>query len=851
MPERPVILFPSPEKADRNTKNQMFRRFNKPQFSEQYSRLQPSFQVLQEAFRQKNLKIQNSAVGINPDFALVFEIVGSVDNFYTAIKHSEGLEWIFDIDIDNIKPDENFYELKDGAQSSDGMRGKLYCVMSNQHALEQMLSLWKRHSAGEEGVFQRGFAGLREIFTHIKTIRKWNASDRFAETGIIDRWREQLEFDGDVPAPFEIELFYRNDYGKRVVAAQTIRETVNDLNGDILQECVIPEIAYHGFLVRLPRNVIEDLVNNYDSIELSHVDDIMFFRPGSQSANISLIDTEALDDVHHIEQVYSDGNTIAAILDGMPLQNHTLLQGRIIIDDPDDYGQNYMAKYRIHGTEMASLVIYGDLNKNEEPIKHPVYVRPIFKPKEKGIDRIEESVPDNVLFVDVLNRAIKRIKEGENGSVAVASDVQIINLSMGDFSRQLGNTVSPTARMIDYLAYKYKLLFIISSGNHPEILEYISSSYRDLKTKSLSQRDDVFWSAIRDNQRNLRILSPAESINGLTVGATYDDFSDSCESERYLWAVEKGMPAPFSAVGKGYHGIISPDIVYYGGRKFLREGFQDSIRWVMNNNAPGCKTAAPYNIGTEDGQAFSFGTSDAAAQITHEAINCYDSLTRIFYEETGYGIPVGYEAIFLKGMLTHGASWEPFVEELSRVTGDGRKKLSKWAGNGFPDVERVKECTKERITLIGYGELKKDQGDVFKLPLHIDFSSRLIKRKLTVTLAYFSPISADKQAYRSAQLWFEVDDGGKKLVPDGARQNSEWWAVRKGTLQHEIFIGEQPIVWVDDNLIIKVSCKEDAGKIYSSAIPYCLFVSFEVSEGLGIDLYTAVKTQIRQCVPIT
>lgn len=70
-----------------------------------------------------------------------------------------------------------------------------------------------------------------------------------------------------------------------------------------------------------------------------------------------------------------------------------------------------------------------------------------------------------------------------------------------------------------------------------------------------------------------------------------------------------------------------------------------------------------------------------------------------------------------------------------------------------------------------------------------------------------------------------------------------------GTLQHEIFTGEAPIVWNDDDLIIKVNCKEDAGGT-RSPVPYCLFVTFEVAAGYAIDLYTSVSTKIRQRVQI-
>ena len=850
MPERPVILFPTPERAGRSQKNPVFKNYKRPSFTRQYNRLQPTFQTLRTAFEQKNVVIQQSPIGINPDFALVFEIVGSAENFYTAVKRCDGLEWLFDKDSNNIEPDEDFYEEENGGRSEKTLDGKLYCIMSNQQAIEQLLSLWHRHVSGEKDVFQWGFAGLRDVFTKIKSIRRWNAQDRIEETHVLDYWREMLATDGDSAVPFEIELFFRDDSQKRSVASQTVAHEIQALGGRILKECTIGEIYYHAILAELPRNTIEGLINNYTGISLVQVDDIMFFRPICQAAYFSSTETEELS-LSARELPLPSGSPIGAIFDGMPIQNHELLRGRLIIDDPDNYANGYESKYRIHGTSMASLVIFSDLNRNDEPVSTPIYFRPVLRPCDTGLGNIEERAPSDRLFVDDLHRAVKRMVEGEGAEGATAPSVKIVNFSIGDPMRQLTTEMSPLARLIDFLSFKYKLLFVISAGNHDEIISKIPSAFSDLKTKSPEQRDDVFWTAIKDNQRNMRVLSPAESINSLTVGAIYDDFSDATESDRLIWAVMQGMPSPISAIGKGYRGIIIPDLFYNGGRKFVKGILPNGIDWVRSNRKPGCKSAAPYNEGTESGQAYSFGTSDAAAQITHEAIKCYDVLSQIFLEETGYSVPTDFVAILIKAMLTHGASWDQIAGELSRVTGESPKQLSRWIGNGVPDVERVNTCTKERITLIGRGALEKDQGDVFRLPLHVDFSTRLIKRKLTVTLAYFSPVDSSKQSYRSAQLWFEVDDGQKGLIPNGARQNSEWHAVRKGTLQHEIFIGDRPIAWNNDDLIIKVSCKEDAGRLGHTVIPYCIFVSFEVAEGLDIDLYDSVADLIHQRVRIT
>ena len=79
-------------------------------------------------------------------------------------------------------------------------------------------------------------------------------------------------------------------------------------------------------LVELPRTAIEDLVNRYEEIELSQVDDIMFFRPTCQSVFTSETDSEAYTEIID-ETALPTGDAVVAVFDGMPMQNHRLLRG--------------------------------------------------------------------------------------------------------------------------------------------------------------------------------------------------------------------------------------------------------------------------------------------------------------------------------------------------------------------------------------------------------------------------------------------------------------------------------------------------------------------------------------------
>ena len=147
------------------------------------------------------------------------------------------------------------------------------------------------------------------------------------------------------------------------------------------------------------------------------------------------------------DRALPSGSPIAAVFDGMPIQNHNLLHGRITVDDPDDYSSGYESKYRLHGTAMASLVIYGDLCRNESPVSRPNIHTPSFTPQTDRNVTVQLRVsPPDKLFIDVLHRSVKRMMEGENGMPATAPTVKIINLSIGDPVRQLASTMSPIAR---------------------------------------------------------------------------------------------------------------------------------------------------------------------------------------------------------------------------------------------------------------------------------------------------------------------------------------------------------------------------------------------------------------------
>ena len=313
--------------------------------------------------------------------------------------------------------------------------------------------------------------------------------------------------------------------------------------------------------------------------------------------------------------------------------------------------------------------------------------------------------------------------------------------------------------------------------------------------------------------------------------------------EQFTYIFDKDNISPYTSIGNGYNRSIKPDLFYNGGRCVYKKNITTGNIELQNNYfKAGCKSASPNNDGGNNGILYACGTSDATALVSHEALELYEILNKIFSTQQGNDIPKEFAAILLKAMIIHGCEWGKVGENIARAYEIPQKRLAKWIGNGIPNFDKVKECEKNRITLIGYGNISKGASNIYTVPIPIEFSNKRMFRKLTVTLAYFSPINAANQKYRGGQMWFDLNKN--ELVTN--RVNTDNNIVRRGTIQHEIFYGQQAVAWDEnDNIEIKVNCDEDATKEFET-LPYAIMVSFEIAE--DIDVYEPILEKIKLSV---
>ena len=850
----PAIVGERPKKPGGGRSN-----LGKPNPSRQASRIEPQFRKLVTAFEAQRAKMGVGIPGeVDPNLVIVFDLAGSVNDFCNAINKIEGLEFLSEFVGDDTEPDDDFYKKdKEGRKTDAPVSHSLYLAMSNMTAIEELLQLFEKWKSDPKVTLDRGLYKFKEMFQQLVAIRHWGPQDRIQETGLYEEWKERLEVIGNSQSfvQVEVELWYRQDKIKQIKAEEIVRNNVSNVAGKVISRALIPEINYHALLVELPIQQVElFLAEGAESVQLLTVDEIMFVSPYRPMAlgwqdNDSIADDDLIKGIALNEGERIQGKPRVALLDGLPVSNHGALRGRLIIDDPDDLENHYPVIKRQHGTEMASLIIHGDLNEPDSPLDRPLYVRPIMESVE-GIGCTEQVI-SNVLFPDLLIRAVRRIIEGDGDSEAVAPSVRIINLSIGDPARVLTRRMSPGGRVLDWLAVNYNLLFIVSAGNHNEIPITIP-------VEALSNIESARTAAVQatfNNSLLLGILSPGDAINVLTIGATHNDKADAIDvPDTILDITRANFPAHYSGRGPGINRSIKPDLYYMGGRvvyerPVITSEQQGNIDLEIADSSvvgPGVRAAVPSRGGAINGTKFCIGTSNAAALVTHEASKLFDILEEGNSENN---LPDAlYHPLLVRALLAHASSWGEWKKDLGKdldlPKGQIRKQLTPLLGYGCLDPSRLGFSARNRAVVIAGGSITKDQRHTYNLPLPLSLRSKAEWHRFTVTLAFAAPTVGTLNQYRGSKVYFEFEENGLETVD---RSEAEYYAARRGSLQHEIIEGTRAMTFAEgDAFSIHVECMDDAQHLRKKEeIKYALVASVETAEQTSTTIYDEVRMALR------
>lgn len=773
------------------------------------------------------LQLRADSNALAPERLIVFEVTGSIQNFANAVGRIQGLEFAGEEELEADDLDKN---------------PEFYLLVPQLGALEKIVSLWEQWQ--QDGTVPRNFTPWRELFLQLRNVRPWGPTDRVSP---LNREYFQNIVDGlpdDTLVRIEIELAFRTDATVSRLAEEEVAGRIRGGGGRVVHRTRRAEFAYHALLA----DVSAAEVRRFADLEpnsLAGSDPVASIVPQSVGTPIEAADRIASDITRPLPE---NPEPIAAVFDAVPVQAHPLLADRLSIDDPVDLESRAVGA-RIHGTAMASLALHGDLNDPPSPISRKVYFRPVMYAPESG----DEIFDNDQLVIDVIVEAIMRMRAGGGQRVF------IVNLSLGDRYKPFSGKISTWARALDYLAFTYGILFLISAGNIADGLTLADFQNRaDFEGAAAIDRAKAIFKGLDTVKADRRLLAPADSVNALTIGAWHRDSSPVVfpGASPFPPYTDQDMPNLSSRLGPGLRRGSKPEALFAGGRQRV---FLDPLAApprLLSHPHPsrfgGLKVAAPPLNGAVD-LHFTIGTSGATAIATHSAHRVFDALEDAYPQLIG-PMPLPEQAVLLKALLIHSASWRgsekfirPIVDpELALHHEHWRREVCRHLGYGFVDPEDAIACASDRATMWATGRLAREGSLIFDVPIPAVLAASASLREVRATLAWFTPIRPGHLAYRAVKLKIvslqtaSLQAAGVDTTT-GQPSNSQ---SESGTVVHRRWldsrIGESS---VEPTIPVQIQREKDQGTPIDETIPFGLAVTIEMPG--EVRLYDQVRANIQ------
>ena len=790
----------------------------------QAKRIGPKFTRLADVLaRGDALELRLDPTALAPERLLVFEVRGTIAAFANAVSQVPGLELI----------DEE--EMHEDAEDKQPVA---YLMVPDLAALRSIESLWRRWSAGE---LVRGQMAWANVFEQLRDLRPWGPADRVQpyEASILESEIDGLA-DGEL-VRLEIELVFRADGVLATENAELVTAAVAARGGRLVSLARIPDIAYHALLADLPVWAVRQIIAHAPD-GIAGLESIMHIRPQSIATGIEVDDPLESSPAGIAPGVL--GEPILALFDGVPVANHRLLANHVRIDDPFDLVPDALVAQRHHGTAMASLIIHGDRNRAEPSLPRQIHVVPVMGNGDR--------FPADRLVVDLIFLAATRLRE-------TAPEVLIVNLSLGNERRPFHGQLSAWARLLDRLAQRLGLLFIVSAGNQKEQFGVPAfATGIAFEEASALDRATATVVALNNIAADRRVLSPAETVNGVTVGACNDDAVTPAERALARTLIdpfpEHRTSNPSSGLGPGFANAVKPDILMPGAREHLsvvRNHAHIDVRPSKPARGAGLRVAAPPANGRENLDGYTNGTSAAAALASRTCHRIHDAL------EAAYGVefvnlPSINRAVLLKALLIHPARWPDDMAELIRRTvgpaGRGqasrqKDNIRRFLGFGCVDSDDAVACAADRATFFATGTLQRDRTVTIAVPVPAAMGGQARPHMVAATLTWFTPVSPGRKSYRSCKLKIldpaEIGNLAVKAhanQPDGNQTN-------RGTVFSRCWTGDSAAA-VKPNMTISLEIQRepDQAVVIDEPVVYGLAVTLAMPGELRI--YEEVRARI-------
>jgi subtilisin family serine protease len=481
---------------------------------------------------------------------------------------------------------------------------------------------------------------------------------------------------------------------------------------------------------------------------------------------------------------------IACVVDSGVVAGHPLLAGLVVDEHDFDSGEGTPVDHAGHGTYIAGIVAYGDVDRC---LQERSWLPSVLILSAKVL----RSSPGGIaIFPEDSDKRVETQLREATTYFARERGCRVFNLSLGHRDRQYGNGRQlPWALTLDELANDLDVVLVVSAGNvvSPVIPACdVSEQFQPALREQLLGPDHA-------------LTDPATAVNALTVGAIVRrDVPRQAfhrrEERPPLIGSPKECPAPYTraglleSTGGGTGRTVKPELVAYGGNYCLGLGGQS---WFKNDYFLG--EPSLNHAFRADGRLLKSGTgtSVATAFVSH-VCSLVEHRLRTTPNRTRPP-----SANLIRALVVHSASVSSEARAwIENNAADGVRRRLRLLGYGMPNVTRALHSSDQRTLLTAEDTLDDGYFHVYELDLPDEFRLLRSKRWIRITLAYDPPVKGTRKDYVRRRLFFRLVRGSSLAeIRDAASQGKELKQVslepgcdllKGSTIQSAVFEGSRP-----------------------------------------------------------
>ncbi|MFB3765697.1 MAG: S8 family peptidase [Methanotrichaceae archaeon] len=415
-------------------------------------------------------------------------------------------------------------------------------------------------------------------------------------------------------------------------------------------------------------------------IKEQRIDDIKISEPSAAATGVLIVDSGIVP-----------GHPLLSMATG---EIKSFIEGKTPVDE---YG---------HGTSVAGLSLYGDINKCIQNNK-------IFNPdcwifSARVLDESGE-------YNEYDDRSIElKFWKSLNTFLREYPIIKVVNISIGNGDEIFasGQHQFRWASLIDEILYGLSkngknIIMVISVGNN-----FRNYDYNDYP-------DNLF-------EDEARLINPATAALAITVGSVSPGLESSIEPSRRPIAGHMGFPSPFTRTGPGLDGMIKPDLVEVGGDYIFPADEDPTIGIVtINKDFVGGNLFAIAN-----------GTSFSAPKVS----NLIARLWNLFPSASSNLIKALLisSSIIPKKLLPNRSGCMELDSFFTprRHAGISEEKLHFVYGYGIPNFDEAKSSDINKVILLDESTIKLDSAKFYEIPLPDSYYSTDGRREISVTLCF-------------------------------------------------------------------------------------------------------------------